>query len=93
MTSSRMSKTRIGTLAVAAGVVFLASCARLELTLAPAAISIDAGETEEVTATVTRDGLAQEGVAVAFESGDETVATVSSASETTNAAGVALYAC
>ncbi len=89
MTSSRMSRARIGTLAVAAGVVFLASCARLGLTLAPAAISIDEGETEEVTATLTRDGVAQEGVTVEFESGDESVASVSPVSAPTNAAGEA----
>ncbi len=91
MTFRRMSKTGIGMFVIAASVVFLA-CPKpqpeLELALSPATVDIDEGETGVVTATVTLDGEAQEGVTVAFESGDESVATVSPASDETSAGGV-----
>ena len=60
---------------------------RVVVTLSPPDIAIDIGDTETVTAKVTKNDTAQAGVTVAFATGNPAVANVSPDSAVTNAAG------
>ena len=84
----RIGKTGVGLLAVASSVFFLAGCKK-QVTLSPTDIALNVGETEVVTAKVTRGGKPQVNVTVAFETADANVATVSPPSADTNADGEA----
>ena len=61
----------------------------VELTLSPPTVTVDAGKTIEVTATVKRSGAADAGKTVTFLSSNPLVATVAPASAQTDANGVA----
>ncbi len=61
----------------------------VELTLSPPTVTVDAGKTIEVTATVKRSGAADAGKTVTFLSSNPLVATVAPASAQTDASGVA----
>lgn len=57
--------------------------------LAPSSLSVEAGKSVEVSATVVRNGVADAGKSVAFTSSNNTVFGVTPASVTTDASGIA----
>jgi len=59
------------------------------VTLSPPALSVEAGKSVEVSATVLRNGVAESGKDVAFASSNTVVFSVAPASRTTDANGVA----
>jgi serine protease len=59
------------------------------ITLAPSALSVETGKSAEVSATVLRNGVADSGKNVAFVSSNTAVFSVTPASTTTDASGVA----
>jgi serine protease len=59
------------------------------VTLSPSALSVEAGKSVEVSATVLRNGVAESGKDVAFVSSNTVVFSVAPASRTTDANGVA----
>jgi serine protease len=59
------------------------------ITLAPSALSVETGKSAEVSATVLRNGVADSGKNVAFVSSNTAVFSVTPASTTTDANGVA----
>ena len=59
------------------------------VTLSPPALSVEAGKSVEVSATVLRNGVAESGKNVAFASSNTVVFSVAPASRTTDANGVA----
>ena len=61
----------------------------IELAVAPATVTVDAGKTIEVTATVKRGGAADAGKTVTFLSSNPLVATVAPPTAQTDAGGVA----
>jgi serine protease len=64
--------------------------AGVAVTLAPSAVSVRAGMSAPVTATVTRNGAADAGKTVSFVSSNTMVASVNPASATTDANGTAV---
>ncbi len=61
----------------------------VELTVTPASVTVEAGKSAEITATVRRAGAADAGKTVTFVSTNPLVATVTPASATTDASGAA----